>query len=180
MHKANKKQTNSQHETTVNRITKPSQQLLLECSYLKRMIVHVGLLSILLNTVSGSELLKRDFLQLKDTLGNLSVQASQALPQHKTGVWNASLTLLSLHQHVWHIEWISMTTLTFSQSTENCFKRMESTDPSCELRCYAKMYYMAFKSFLWNVWVSPKPSERGQRDVWNWERIWHHASTKYT
>ena len=35
--------------------------------------------------VSGSELLKRDFFQLKDTLGNLFVQASQALPRHKTG-----------------------------------------------------------------------------------------------
>lgn len=68
-------------------------------------------------------------------------------------------TLQSLHQHVWHIEWISMTTLTFSGGTENCFKRMESTDPGWELRCYAKMYYMVFKSFLWNVWVYPKPSE---------------------
>lgn len=36
--------------------------------------------------VSGSELLRRDFICWKDTLGNLSVQASQALPQHKTGV----------------------------------------------------------------------------------------------
>lgn len=36
--------------------------------------------------VSDSELLKRDFTQLKDTPRNLSVQAYQALFQHKTVV----------------------------------------------------------------------------------------------
>ena len=83
-----------------------------------------------------------------------------------------SATPLSLHQHVWHIEWISMTTLTFSGGAENCFKRMESTDPSWELRCYARIYYMAFKSFLWNVWVYPEPSEGRHGDVWSGEQIW--------
>lgn len=57
-------------------------------------------------------------------------------------------TLHSLHQHVWHIERISMTTLTFDEGTENCFESMESTDPSWVLRCKVKIYYMALKSFF--------------------------------
>lgn len=103
--------------------------------------MHVVLLTILLNTVSDSELLKRDFIQLKDTLGNLPVRESQAVQQHKTRGMKCFTTPLSLHQHVWHIEGISMTTLTFSGGAEKCFKRMESTDPWSELRCYTTVYY---------------------------------------
>lgn len=66
-----------------------------------------------------------------------------------------------------------MTTLTFDEGTGNSFKSMESTDPSWELRCNAKIYYMAFKSFLWNIWADPKPSEGRHRNIWIWEQIWH-------
>lgn len=31
---------------------------------------------------------------------------------------------------------------------ENCFNRMESTDPGWELRCYATINYVAFRNFL--------------------------------
>lgn len=59
-----------------------------------------------------------------------------------TSTWNRGIkwftTLRSLHQHVWHIERISMTTLTFDEGTENSFKSMESTDPSWERRYNAK------------------------------------------
>lgn len=81
-------------------------------------------------------------------------------------------TLHSLHQHVWHIERISMTTLTFDEGTENCFESMESTDPSWVLRCKVKIYYMALKSFFWNIGVYPKPSQGRHKNIWIREQIW--------
>lgn len=81
-------------------------------------------------------------------------------------------TLHSLNQHVWHIEHISMTTLTFDEGTENCFESMESTDPSWVLRCKVKIYYMALKSFFWNIGVYPKSSQGRHKNIWIREQIW--------
>lgn len=94
--------------------------------------------------VSGSELLKQDFIQLKDTLGNIPVQASQALPQHKTGVWNASLhrcPFISMYGIENKFQWLRWH---FVGGTGDCLKKMKSTDPSGELRCCLMMFYIVF------------------------------------
>lgn len=76
--------------------------------------------------VSGSELLKGDFIRLKDTPGNLSLQASQALPQQ--GYEMLHYTVPSSACVAYRMNFND--NLTFSGGAEKCFKRMESTDPS--------------------------------------------------
>lgn len=87
MHKGNRREAHGLHDAAVSTITRRAQQLLPMCSHLRRNERARGPAHYPPKyRVSGSELLKRDFIQQKDTPGNLSVRASQALPQHKTGV----------------------------------------------------------------------------------------------
>lgn len=83
MHKANQNETHCRHDTS--NITRRTQQLRMPVSYKNHCACGPAHYPPKYK-VSGSELLKRDFIQLKDTLGNLPVKESQALPQHKTGV----------------------------------------------------------------------------------------------
>lgn len=126
------------------------------------MIINTGLLSLLLETESVAQnCWKGISLRWRTLSGTFSERASQAPLRHKTGV-SCSTTLQPLHQHVWHIEWISMTTLTFSGGQRKLFQEdgIHWSPLRAEERC--KNLLGGLQIFAFRCVMCPQPNTATQ------------------